>query len=153
MSHMECNIDALITDLDILERTLQEKFPTAKLMRDQKTHAWFGKWVDDFHGDKAAYRHGINPEDYGKCDHAIRVEGSEYEVGLVPIKRDGVEGWCAVWDNWRGHAIVEAFGRGSEKLMTEYARMTAVVTAEQQGMTYQENVLDNGEIEVLLTKY
>lgn len=153
MSHLETNIHSTVSDLNILERTLQEKFPGMTLIRDKKEYAWYGSWQNDYSGPNAAM-HTMKPEDFGKCDHCIELAGCEYSIGLVPVERDGIKGWAPVLDFWGpGRALEVAVGRAAEKLMTEYARMTAVVTAEEQGMILTERQLENGELEMLLTRY
>jgi hypothetical protein len=33
---------------------------------------WFGKWVNDYHGDDAAYKRlGVDPKTYGQCEWAL----------------------------------------------------------------------------------
>lgn len=75
MSHVS-TIETVIQDLDALEQACKA-LGTVELVRGQTTWKWFGQFVNDYHGADAAYKHGIEPKDYGKCLHAIRVKGNE----------------------------------------------------------------------------
>ncbi len=44
----------------------------------------------------SAYKLGIDPQEYGTSDHAIRVAGVHYEIGVV--KRTDGKGWSLVWE-------------------------------------------------------
>ena len=59
-----------------------------QLNEGQKTHKWYGRWVGDYHGADAAFHHGIKPEDYGKCEHAISIPGDDeaYEIGRASCR-------------------------------------------------------------------
>lgn len=154
MSHVDTNMDIFFTDLDLVEACLRERFPKLKLMREQKTWAWYGSWQNDHHGENAAYKHGIKPEDYGTCDHALHLEGCEYEIGLMPIEKDGVKGWVPVWDFWDcGRRLSECIGDAGQHLLTEYNRQTMMAACLQQGMTYQEELQQDGQILVTMTQY
>lgn len=118
MSHVVAG-KAVVTDLDCLEAVLKQFFPKLQLKRGQKTYKWFGQWVKDYHGEDAAYKNGIDPKDFGKCEHAITMEGCAYEIGLV--KAPGKEGFTPIWDFWgTGRQINEYIGKGGEKLMVHY---------------------------------
>lgn len=119
MSHVS-TVEIIIQDLDALEKAC--KLAGAELMRGQTTHKWFGKWVNDYDASDAAYKHGIKPEDYGKCEHAIRVNGNSeaYEVGLV--KNPNGPGWVLVYDSWAGgKGLMKVIGEDAGNLRREYA--------------------------------
>ena len=80
MSHV-ATVEIEIEDLSVLEEVCNEN--GWNFRKNQKTYKWYGKWVNDYHGDNAAYKHGINPKDYGKCEHAINVKPGAYEIGVV----------------------------------------------------------------------
>ena len=109
MSHVTL-IDLFITDLDSLEKACERL--GLELVRWQKTFKWYGRFMGD-----SAVPAGMKPQDYGKCEHAVKVKGKSgaYEIGL--IKRiDGKAGYQLVWDNWNG-------GYGlCEKVMYDYSR-------------------------------
>ena len=58
-------------------------------MEGQQTYKWFGTHVGDY-----PLPTGFTKEDMGKCDHAIRVPGARYEIGVV--QKD--EKWQVIYD-------------------------------------------------------
>jgi len=131
MSHVS-TIKMVIEDLDALEAAC--KLIGCEMVRDQKTWKWYGKWVNDYHGDDAAYRHGISPEDYGKCEHAIRVVGVDgaYEVGLV--KNPDGAGYLPLYDFWAGgHGLQKVIGDNAGNLRREYALQCGMKEMARKG--------------------
>jgi hypothetical protein len=101
-----------------------------ELVEGQTTYRWYGRWVQDYHGENAAYKLGIDPKNYGKCDHAIRIPGNAkaYEIGVV--KSPNGEGYELVWDFWQGGYGLEAkIGSDGEKLRKEYVKAVTQETA------------------------
>jgi hypothetical protein len=119
MSHV-VSAQVICTDLDCL-RAAVAKFPKLRWMEGKKTYNWYGSWVNDYSRDDAAYKNGIDTSDYGKCEHAIKMDGVEYEIGVMK-RKDGA-GYSLVWDFFSdGARISEYVGKGAENLMTEYSR-------------------------------
>ena len=116
---------------------------------NQKTYRWYGQWVGDYNAADAATRQGFNPEDLGKCDHAISVPGVEYELGL---KWTG-EKFSLVWDFWDKKLQSEMGGTKGEKFMQEYGLACVTLEAEQQGYTWTSRKLDNGSYEIEVQTY
>lgn len=133
MSHIT-KIGLQIKDLDALEKACRRLGLTLK--RDQKTFKWYGRFVGDSPGIP-----GVKPEDYGKCDHAISVDGKPqaYEIGLV--RRGDGKGYDMHWDSWnRGYGLVEAVGydqkdTAGNKLKDWYAAEVARKQMSRQGFT------------------
>lgn len=129
MSHVVSS-PCKILDLDCLREVVSSN-DKLKWKENQKTYRWYRRWVDDFHGENAAYRHGIDPKDYGKCSHCIEVDGSEYDVGVVAMP-DG--SYSLVWDFYgTGRNINKVIGDGAEKLMVEYQRLLCAKYATMAG--------------------
>jgi hypothetical protein len=105
--------------------------------------------VNDYHGQDAAYHHGINPDNYGSCDHAVRVPGADYEVGVVPTP----DGYKFVWDSWESGGL--SHQSGHNPLHQMYAVEATKLQAERQGLSCQwsETVTDNGNILLEATLY
>src|SRR5262245_61069914 len=98
MSHVSVGA-AVINDneLELEALALACKEVGLVFCRGVKEYKWYGRWVRDYHADDAAYRHGVRPEDYGKCEHMIRLsqtmhdeevyarnpDARPYEIGLV----------------------------------------------------------------------
>lgn len=138
MSHVSA-LETRVNDLDCLDRACKE-LGTVELIRNQKTYKWFGQWVQDYHGDDAAYKRGIDPKDYGKCEHAIRVKGNNqaYEVGVARNK-DGE--LVLVYDFWAGgHGLQKAIGASGELLRREYALQCGIKTMLKKGLKVSREI-------------
>ena len=111
----------VITDLDVLRQVGAEL--GLELVEDT-TYKWYGRWVKDYNADDAAYKHGISPENYGKCDGwklRIKDNPSAYEIGLH--KNPNGEGFVLVYDFYGtpGHALREKIGEKGEKIKQGYS--------------------------------
>ena len=149
MSHVS-KIDLEIKDLDTLEAAA--KSCDMELVRGQTTMKWFGRFVNDYHGDDAAYKHGISPGQYGKCHHVLRIPGNNeaYEVGVLD-NGDGT--FQLYYDHWgtSGKAIIEKIGRAGEKLKQNYVKTKAIQTLQKKGFTLiKEEGLASGGIKITL---
>lgn len=156
MSHVTSS-KAVILDLDCLRETVRRFFPKLKFMEDKKTFSWWGHWVGDFDADSAAYKNGIAVEDYGKCDHALRLEGVNYEIGIV--KKNNGPGWVLAWDFYRsaangadGHLLSAHIGDGAEKLMARYQQVYLERFAEENGMEVEETKVGDELVLELVSK-
>lgn len=149
MSHVATS-SVVISDISILKRVINEKFPKLKWKEDQRTYRWFGQWVKDFHGDSAAYKHGIDPKDYGKCAHAIEVDGCIYDIGVV--ERPDGQGYSLVWDFY-GHEqkFNDAIGKDGALLMAEYSREFIMDYASRNGFIMNEYTDSEGNLVLDMT--
>lgn len=143
MSHVS-TVELSITDLDALEAAAKEL--GLEMVRDKKTYKWYGRWVNDYHGEDAAYHHGISPEEYGKCSHVLRVpdQPSMYEIGLVQLP-DG--SYKIVFDHWgSGVKLLEKIGVGGSLLRQGYVKHKAVQELQKKGfkLLKQENLAEGG---------
>lgn len=138
MSHVVAS-GVIITDIDCLKAAVA-RVPGLHWKENQKTWAWYGKWVGDYDAADAAYKLGIDTKDYGKCEHAIKVDGSNYEIGVM--KRKDGKGYSLVFDFFgsNGKKIQQMVGDGCEKLMVEYQRayVTRFANLENMNMTWKE---------------
>jgi len=78
MSHVAqttCPID----DIPSLAEAVQSL--GCEFVEGQKSYAWWGVFVGDF-----PLPEGVKEEDLGKCNHAIKIPGCEWEVGVVESK-------------------------------------------------------------------
>lgn len=132
MSHVVGAADFPILDLECLAAA--GKVCGLDFMTGQQTYKWFGKWQKDYHGADAAYKNGIQPENYGKCLHALKVAGqpNAYEVGVVANPKG--PGYCLIWDNWaKGHGLMQKIGQDGNKLRQNYAAMVLQKAATKAG--------------------
>lgn len=149
MSHVTL-IDLLVKDLDALDKACGRM--GLELVRGQKTFKWFGRFMYDSPGIK-----GVDPAEYGKCDHAIRVKGNKqaYEIGLV-ARKDG-KGYELRWDNWRnGFGLCAATGydvndTSGNKLKDWYAAEVARKQMSRQGFRVQMKQQER-KVQVLCSK-
>ncbi len=148
MSHV-ISVNVVIKDLHALEQACKEL--GLEFVRNQKKHAWYGKWVNDYNQKDATYlQSGIKPENYGKCEHAIRVPGSGYEIGVYTNPKGS--GYILAYDNYgTGQVILQKLGAGLEKLKQLYAVHKASIEARAKGWIAQRTTLPNGSIRLTLS--
>jgi len=150
MSHV-VSVKTIIKDLDCL-RAAVAMFPKLIWKENQKKYEWWGRWVKDYHKADAAYKNGIDPSEYGKCEHAIGMPGVTYEMGIC--KRSDGQGYSPVWDFvYDGHRFNEYLGDSAEQLMTEYNRQVMLKYGEQNGYAVNEEVLQDGRKVITLNQY
>lgn len=131
MSHVVSSA-VIITDLACLKAAVK-KMKGLHWREGQKTFKWYGRWVNDYDAADSAYKLGIDPKDYGKCEHAIAVDGSNYEIGLM--KRKDGKGYSIVWDFYgTGRHINAVVGDGAEKLLVEYQKEFISRFANTEGL-------------------
>lgn len=138
MSHVS-KIELLVEDLDALEKACE--LIGCELVRGQTTYKWYGQWVNDYHGDDAAYKHGVDPSQYGKCVHAIRVKGNPqaYEVGLVP--HPSGKGFALIYDFWAGgKGLRAAIGENAGNLRREYALQVGMKEFARKGYRTERRI-------------
>lgn len=72
-------------DVDIKDRAAFEAAAArcGMVAVDTGEWGWYGRWVNDYAADNAAYRHGVSVEDYGKCDFAL--EQADGPVGKAAL--------------------------------------------------------------------
>jgi hypothetical protein len=149
MSHVVSSA-VVITDLECLKVALK-KFPQLRWREGQTNHAWYGSWQDDYSQQDAAYKNGIPPKDYGKCEHAIHMDGVDYEIGVVK-RRDG-EGYSLVWDFFgSGKKISKCIGDSAEKLMIEYQSHYIRQFADANGMMLDQSTDSEGNLVLTLNE-
>jgi hypothetical protein len=152
MSHV-ATCDLHITNLDALREACEEL--GLELVLNQRTFKWYGRFMGDYNGADAAFSHGIKPEDYGKCVHAIRVKGNPqaYEIGLVP-RPDGKPGYQPVFDFWgegQGQALVAVVGKGCERLKDHYGAAVACRIYKAKGYHVSKQIV-NGAVHFQASK-
>jgi hypothetical protein len=89
------------------------------------------------------------PEDYGKCEHAIRVLGTTYEIGLMK-RADGM--LVPIYDFYGpGQEIARRLGKGCEKFKQYYGVNRATLLAKSKGhMTKREHIDGKIKLRVLV---
>jgi hypothetical protein len=140
LSHLS-NIELEIKDLNVLKEACKRL--GFEFLENKHTFAWYGVWVGRY-----PLPEGMTPDDLGRCNHAIRVPGAEYEVGV--IQRD--HHYLLFWDSWRKGGLEKdsALGRGAKRLKQAYAVERVKLEARRKGYTLQEKKIDKG-IRLVLT--
>jgi len=127
MSHVS-TIDLKIKSLEAVKAMCKRM--GWEFRENQKKYAWFGRWVGD-----SPMPEGMTVDQLGKCDHAIHVPGSSYEIGLV--KRG--DHYTAVWDYWSSGQLLRPLGgQEAPKLKQAYAVEAAKLEARKRGWLVKE---------------
>jgi len=79
----------------------------------------------------------------GKCNHAIRVPGTKYEVGIVKQADGSFELQC---DFWASGGLGRMFGNRGEKLKQAYATQLAKQYWTAKGYRITENKKADGTV-------
>lgn len=146
MSHIT-SIAIEIRDLDALEAAAREL--NATLVRNQRTYTWYGKSVGDY-----PLPEGFTADMLGKCEHAIKLPGTNYEIG-VTRHLTKPSAYTLLYDFWGyggsfhdGHKLKNHFGEGLCRLVQLYGVHAATRTARARGHAVQRQTLPNGSIKL-----
>jgi hypothetical protein len=130
MSHV-AKIELEIKDLDTLKGACERL--GLEFMRNQKTYAWYGTNVGDY-----PLPDGVSVEDLGKCDHAIRVPGATYEIGIVSRENK----YILLWDFYRAGGLEQVLGKNAGKLKQAYAIERLYQEAKRKGYHIIEQTMN-----------
>ena len=108
MSHI-AKIELEINDTDTLKLACERL--GLEFIENQTTYSWYGTWLGD-----TPLPEGITASDLGKCNHAIRVPGAQYEIGIV--KRD--RKYILLWDFWNQGGLEQKLGKIAGRLKQAY---------------------------------
>ena len=132
MSHIS-RIELEITDLETLRQACERL--GLEFIENQTTYKWYGTWVGD-----TPMPEGMTASDLGKCDHAIRVPGAQYEIGIV--KRD--RKYTLLWDFWHQGGLEQKLGKNAGRLKQAYAVERVRKEAKLKGHRICEQKIDQG---------
>jgi len=132
MSHI-AKIELEIKDLQSLKEACKRL--GFEFVSEQKTYKWYGTWVGD-----SPMPEGISKEQLGQCDHAIRVPGAEYEIGLV--KRNAK--YLLLWDSWQNGGLEAKIGKDGGLLKQAYAVASIQHMARLKNYRLREIKTDQG---------
>lgn len=135
-------------DYEALVMALKELAPEMEVVLGQKTFKWVGEWYNDYHAQDAAYKAGIDPKDYGKCEHVIRFKRDMHqdevwaahpdrapnEIGLVRLPNGMLAPVFDFYGN-RGGDLKRIMGGPAAPKLTQLVTQYKVVlqTARQKG--------------------
>lgn len=147
MSHV-VSIKTELRDLEAVKAACKELGLT--FHEGQKTIRWYGRWMNDYDGEDAAFKLGIKPEQYGNCDHAIELPGCRYDIGL--LRNPATGGYKLYFDYFgEGQKIQAALGDNGQKLLQYYAANKATAEARKKGYTVQRQTARNGTLKLTIT--
>jgi Protein of unknown function (DUF1257) len=153
VSHVVAHPEVCFNDFDALKSSCEEL--GLEFRQDQKTWKYWGSWANDYHQEDAAYKHGIEPKDYGKGLHAIAVKGDKeaYEIGLVLSPKDDGS-FMPVYDFYGQHGkkIQQKAGAKLEKLRGKYAEHAIRNQAQKQGHAVRKVVSPQGHVQMVVTQ-
>ena len=148
MSHVVC-APVVVRDLAALEEAAKRL--GMRLVRGKTTYKWYGRYMNDYHGQNAATQNGVSPEELGKCSHALVCKDGTartYEVGLYE-KAPGE--YIFLYDNWSGgFGLTDKIGNNAEKLTAAYIDEVAKkVTLQNPSQHYLGmQVMPNKEVHI-----
>jgi hypothetical protein len=161
VSHIVTVQGVKFTDLKAIQRACERLGWT--FVAEQKSFAWYGHFVGDTSGPQGfltdqeqAYLATLDHTErcdfltslFGRCDHAIRVPGCRYEVGVV--WRDGQ--FHLLWDGYHPGGLDRILGGGSVEVQNPFPQAYSVakvtLDAERQGWTWSEKRTQNGKVEI-----
>ena len=165
MSHV-ATVDVRVTDLEAMKEACAAL--GLKFMEGQKSYRFYSSgWQDDSPvpdglfetAEETARVRAMSKADrikrmnevLGKCDHAIRVPGAEYEIGLKS-RADGSYSVTYDWYGSGGRAILTALGgEKAPKLVQEYANAKLKSEARRYGHIIEsEERMADGSIKLRL---
>lgn len=132
MSHV-ATVEVQIKDLAALKKACERL--GLEFKENCKTYKWYGRFMNDYAGSNAAFKHGLKPEDYGKCEHAVAIPGdpTAYECGVV--KRPDGNGYTLIWDFYgcNGQRLLKRIGKDGKKLRQAYTGEVAAAKLSAKG--------------------
>ena len=146
MSHV-ASVELVINDIPSLKKAC-ENIPELTFMEGQTTHEWYGNFLADSDVGRATAQE-FDAATFGTCEHAIKVEGSSYEIGVV--KNPTGSGYRLIYDQWGsgGKAIADKCGgEGLAKIKTEYGAVRTTRHLQRQGYRVVRRVLANGQLKI-----
>lgn len=142
MSHV-VTIELEIDNLEVLSDAAKSLGCT--LIKNQKTYSWYGYHVGDY-----PLPQGFKKEDMGKCEHAIKVDGSQWEIGVVKDPENEKK-FKLIYDFYGAHGrdIEKVCGKGLGKLKARYTVAELKHKLNKKKAKYKEEV-KNGKIRLTI---
>jgi len=86
MSHV-VGIDVEIRDLASLEAAAEKACDLVAVRTTE--YDWWGAWLNDYHGENAAYKMGFDPKTYGACEFALVQVDSPLGMAELAARAEG----------------------------------------------------------------
>jgi len=134
MSHIT-KIEIEVTDLAALKAACKRL--NLQFIENQLTYQWYGERIGN-----DPLPEGIGLEDLGKCDHAIKVPGASYEIGILKQNNR----YRLLWDSWKSGGLEQVIGRDAGLLKQAYGIEKTKSEARRKGYSLYETRQENGAI-------
>ena len=105
-----------------------------QFVKNQKTYEWYGRYMGD-----TTLPQGIAVEELGKCDHAIKVPGCTYEIGIVKKNNKHI----LLWDSWESQLRL-AIGNNAGIIKQAYTTEVVRHDAKMKGYRVVEKKTEKG---------
>ncbi|MCX8110159.1 MAG: hypothetical protein N3D15_02790 [Syntrophorhabdaceae bacterium] len=112
-----------------------------EFVENQNTYRWYGRWVGD-----SPLPEGISKDELGRCDHAIKIPGCTYEIGVV--KKNNM--YILLWDSWDSKLRL-AIGHNAGIIKQAYTAELVRYKARLKGYSVLEKKTQKG-IRIVLQK-
>lgn len=152
MSHVT-SVDIKVKDLAALKTAVEQL--GGVFCENKKSYVWWGRSAGDY-----PMPEGMTAKDLGKCDHAIKVPGVNYSIGVVR-KQDGTYTLAYDFYNYGegpngvradGGRLHEQFGPKLKNLVQAYSQQVVIRKMRTQGWSVSSQKLSNGSIKMVCTK-
>lgn len=136
-------VETSITDLDALAAACAEM--GMQFVRGQTSVKWYGRSVGDY-----PLPPGVTVDELGKCSHAIKLPGCEYEIGVIQDKATGK--YKLAYDFWGpGEKLKATIGENAGKLLQMYGVHKATMAAKAKGYGVRRETLKGGNVRLTVT--
>jgi hypothetical protein len=147
MSHT-VSLDLQVKSLDSL--TAACRILGLTFDRNRSSWRWYGRFLSDYNGNDAAFKHGVKPEEYGTADAGvITCPGAGYDVGVYKVGNT----YRLVYDNWHGGmGLDEKLGVGLTRLKAQYGIEVAKRILSKQGYRCKPRIDKHGRPMIIASK-
>ena len=126
MSHIS-KIELEIQSLEDLKEAC--KVLGFQFSEGQKTYKWYG-----------TNKESENETEFGKCDHAIKVQKCRYEIGIVKKNTN----YILLWDSWHTGGLEEKIGINAGILKQAYTVQRVKREARLKGYRVLQKKMKQG---------
>lgn len=143
MSHV-VTMELQIKDLQALE--LSSKELGCVFVKGQTTYNWWGHHVGDY-----PLPEGFTKEEMGICEHAIKVPGAHWEIGVVKDKQNK-DSYKLIYDFYgsEGGKIQKVCGNNLGELKKRYTVNAIKNKIKNKKASIKEEKLQNGKLKITI---
>ena len=134
MSHVSTIEVADVFDIPSLKQMCEDM--GWEFLEGQTTYKWYGNYMGDY-----PLPVGFTKEDLGKCEHAIRIPGANYEIGVAKNNKGELK---LLWDFWSSGGLQNKLGKNAGILKQAYTIAKGKVAARKKGFFFKEKKSPRG---------